>query len=220
MRRILTPAVLALAVALAGAVAGVEAAAPAKAATPSRVVGPSVVDGPITRAEILERARVWVDDRAYRRDCAGFVDMAWHLGTDHWTGTLARVSTPIGRSELAAGDILLDAEEHVILFNGWEPDRVHFSYYVFGAAFTRRASIDQEMFEGRPNGAYQARRYKKVVEVEKHPAPVESEPGPEPSGTRPATTPNPLVVVPASPSGSTPPSGSVSPSGSPSGDQQ
>jgi hypothetical protein len=175
MRRILTRAGLALALALAGAVTGVEVASPARAALPS------VIDGPITRAEIIDRAESWVDvsysptdlfpdmgnSRVYRRDCAGLVAMAWHLGTDHWTGTLSTVSTPIRRSDLAPGDILLDASTHVILFDRWEPDRVHFSYYSLGPTSARHvthASIDQETLDGRPNGAYQARRYKHVVE--------------------------------------------------------
>ena len=194
MRRILTRAGLALALALAGAVTGVEVASPAGAVTPAEVaVAPaeiavtptrggvaSAIDGPITRAEIIERAESWVgvsssptdlfpdigNSRVYRRDCAGLVDMAWHLGTDHWTGTLSRVSAPIRRSDLAPGDILLDASTHVILFDRWEPDRVHFSYYSLGPTVARRvthASIDQETLDGRPNGAYQARRYVAVT---------------------------------------------------------
>ena len=180
MRRILTRAGLALALALAAAVTGVEVASPAGAVSPARAALPSAIDGPITRAEIIDRAESWVgvshsptdlfpdvgNSRVYRRDCAGLVDMAWHLGADHRTGTLPTVSTPIRRSDLAPGDILLDASTHVILFDRWEPDRVHFSYYSLGptvARHVKHASINQETLDGRPNGAYQARRYKRVI---------------------------------------------------------
>ncbi|GAA0895572.1 hypothetical protein [Virgisporangium aurantiacum] len=187
MRRNLTRAGLALALALAGAVTGVEVGSPARAVTPAEVaVTPtrggvaSAIDGPITRAEIVDRAESWVDvpysptdlfpdvgnSRVYRRDCAGLVAMAWHLGSDPWTGTLPTVSTPIRRPDLAPGDILLDASAHVILFDRWEPDRVHFSYYSLGPTTARHvthASIDKETLDGRPNSAYQARRYTRVV---------------------------------------------------------
>jgi hypothetical protein len=234
MRRILTRAVLALALALTGTVTGVEVASPATpaeaavtsteaavtsaeavaasgdvAVAPARGGVAAAIDGPITRSQIIERAQSWVEDppgpfsrtgfspdrqnsRAYRRDCAGFVDMAWHLGADHWTGTLPTVSTPISRSELAAGDILLDAEGHVILFHRWEPDRVHFSYYSFGSTsprHVRHASIVQETFDGRPNGDFRARRYKRVVE-----------------DIEPPASSAPPSAAPTSPSGSAAPS--------------
>src|SRR4051812_39625328 len=53
----------------------------------------STVGGPITRAETIARASPWVRDHVmysqssatadlkdgYRRDCSGFVSMAWHV---------------------------------------------------------------------------------------------------------------------------------------------
>ncbi len=62
----------------------------------------STVAGPITRAEILDRAKYWVDQhvtytqtatapdpqgKAYRRDCSGLVSMAWHLSSSLLTQT-------------------------------------------------------------------------------------------------------------------------------------
>ena len=78
-------AVLAVVLALS---AGLVGTAPAGAA--------SARGGPITRSEVIWRAQYWVDhqpgpydqggyspgpggDHHYRRDCSGYVSMAWHL---------------------------------------------------------------------------------------------------------------------------------------------
>jgi len=83
-----------------------------------------------TRANIIARAKVWVDNKVpynqgatyqgYREDCSGFVSMAWALSKPGLvTQTLGSVSTKITKDQLMEGDILLYAAEHVVLFGGW-----------------------------------------------------------------------------------------------------
>ncbi|MET9363200.1 peptidoglycan-binding protein [Streptomyces sp. NPDC006632] len=100
---------------------------------------------PTTRAEIINRAKTWVtasvpyDMEAYwkdgyRQDCSGYVSMAWDLGTNEWTGSLAQFGVRVTRDELQPGDILLfhnpsdpNKGSHVVLFGGWT-DYTH-TYY-------------------------------------------------------------------------------------------
>ncbi|WP_285505096.1 hypothetical protein [Actinokineospora sp. NBRC 105648] len=93
----------------------------------------------VTRAEVMERAHSWVvsavphSRRArhrnefgdYRTDCAGYVAMAWRLteGTEGGprVEVIAELSSPITKTELAAGDVLLRATGpgHVAIFEDW-----------------------------------------------------------------------------------------------------
>nr|BFE58492.1 hypothetical protein GCM10020063_030180 [Dactylosporangium thailandense] len=152
--------------------------------TPAHAAFTSSVGGSITRSEVIERAQYWVDhqpgtysqtgfspdptgSRSYRRDCSGFVDMSWHTSTDNWTGNLSDISAQINRSDLRPGDILNSAQDHVILFDQWEPDHVYFSYYSFGSTPVKHkthVSINAATFDSHPNGDYVARRYNKIVE--------------------------------------------------------
>lgn len=156
------------------------AIAPAAAAQAS-----SQIDGPITRGEVIWRAQYWVDhqpgpydqggyspgpggDFNYRRDCSGYVSMAWHLGYNYWTGSLedADFTYEIPRSELKAGDILNSYHDHVFLFHEWIDDRGGFSYYSFGSTPVshRTANINNAYLDGHPNGDYKALRYTRIVD--------------------------------------------------------
>lgn len=101
--------------------------------------------GTISRAEIMARAQLWVQeqvpysqtewhtdrDGTYRQDCSGYVSMAWDLDqyTDFWTGNLNLVSHTIPAAQLLPGDILL-SDEHTILFAGWaDAEHTTFDYY-------------------------------------------------------------------------------------------
>ncbi|MFD9906085.1 peptidoglycan-binding protein [Streptomyces sp. NPDC059063] len=90
-----------------------------------------------TRAEIINRAKRWVAAEVpynlhgfwsdgYRQDCSGFVSMAWNLGGNEWTGSLATYGTRISKDALKPGDILLfhnpanpERGSHVTIFGGW-----------------------------------------------------------------------------------------------------
>jgi hypothetical protein len=146
----------------------------------------------ISRADILARAAHWYGQRGsmtynssraastlvadvegdhrYGPDCSGLVSMAWHLppGSSGGlnTGTLPQVARTIPREELAPGDMLDDvADGHVILFDQWDADRSHFSYYSFGATPMEHrtgATFDAAQLSGHPTAHYQAYRYVKV----------------------------------------------------------
>ncbi|MFD3560262.1 peptidoglycan-binding protein [Streptomyces sp. NPDC058686] len=99
-----------------------------------------------TRAAIINRAKLWTAAKVpysmakfwsdgYRQDCSGFVSMAWHLGTNEWTGSLDKFGTRITRDQLQPGDMLLfhnpaDPQKgsHVVIFGGWT-DYTH-TYYI------------------------------------------------------------------------------------------
>ncbi|MFG2647192.1 peptidoglycan-binding protein [Streptomyces sp. NPDC048436] len=92
---------------------------------------------PTTRAAIIARAQKWVTAKVpysmskywsdgYRQDCSGFVSMAWNLGRNEWTGSLASFAVRITKNELQPGDILLfhnpanpEKGSHVTIFGGW-----------------------------------------------------------------------------------------------------
>lgn len=91
----------------------------------------------ITRTEIINRATRWVNAKVpysmskywsdgYRQDCSGFISMAWGLGTNQWTGSLANFGVRISKNELQPGDMLLfhnpadpGKGSHVTIFGGW-----------------------------------------------------------------------------------------------------
>jgi hypothetical protein len=197
LRRLLASAFALVALAVTGLAVG---AAPASAA--------SSVGGSIARSEILQRAQAWYSicyqsvtqcdangmhydmsgthidptgSRSYRRDCSGFIDMAWHLASDPNTGGLAdsTYTTPISRDSLLPGDLLDDdvksASEgtnypyHAILFAGWvTSDKKSFWYYSYGGTpITKRTANMSDatlpLGSHHPMSDYKALRYKKTV---------------------------------------------------------
>lgn len=83
----------------------------------------------ITRSTVLDRAKLWVKHRVpysqrgyhkgYRRDCSGFVSMAWKVGKSYTTRTLHLVSYKVPRSKARVGDAVL-YRGHVVIFGGWK----------------------------------------------------------------------------------------------------
>ncbi|WP_151476482.1 peptidoglycan-binding protein [Streptomyces albicerus] len=119
---------------------------------PAKVKAP-----PTTRAEIINRAKVWVEaavpysmseywSDGYRQDCSGYVSMAWNLGGNEWTGSLHTYGVRISKDQLQPGDILLfhnpaDPEKgsHVVIFGGWtDYTRSHYLAYEQTRPHTRR----------------------------------------------------------------------------------
>lgn len=100
----------------------------------------------ITRAQMLERAAVWLTANngaqvpysqtnnwsdGYRQDCSGYVSMTlglWKSGPN--TVELANnrdLTTPINVGDLKPGDLLIDADgsnttRHVVIFEKWTDD--------------------------------------------------------------------------------------------------
>lgn len=85
--------------------------------------------GAITRAEVLSRASSWIKGRVpysqhgyhagYRRDCSGFVSMAWKLDTSYSSRSIRSKARRISVSALKPGDAVL-TPGHVALFAGWK----------------------------------------------------------------------------------------------------
>jgi hypothetical protein len=71
----------------------------------------------------------------YRRDCSGYVSMAWALPSSYSTATLPEVSHVVARSRLRRGDLLLHlasrgSSGHVVLFDSWA-DAGHTTYVAY-----------------------------------------------------------------------------------------
>ncbi|MHC0432502.1 peptidoglycan-binding protein [Streptomyces sp. O3] len=149
---------------------------------------------PITRAEIIDRAKRWIAAEVpyslekywkdgYRQDCSGFVSMAWNLGRNEWTGTLARYAVPIERDELRPGDILLFHNRadpvkgsHVTIFGGWtDYTRGQYIAYEQARPHARRQATPYAYWSHARS--YRAYRYKAL-------APSAPGPGPGPQGDR------------------------------------
>jgi hypothetical protein len=127
---------------IATAAVAVSPAAPAQAAP----------NDPISRADVIDRAQNWVDRNiqysqsgtatgpdgvySWRRDCSGFVSMALKLGPTGLsapnTTALAgsTYSSGIAKANMKAGDYLVDAGNHVVLFHKWaNADHTQFWLY-------------------------------------------------------------------------------------------
>jgi hypothetical protein len=86
----------------------------------------------ITRQEVLSRASSWVrqgviysqssNHDGYRRDCSGFVSMAWKLSASYTTRTISSRSKRVALSALKPGDAVLQPG-HVQIFAGWADHR-------------------------------------------------------------------------------------------------
>lgn len=130
-----------------------------------------------TRADIINRAKRWVSasvpysmekywSDGYRQDCSGFVSMAWNLGGNEWTGSLAQYGTRIARDDLQPGDILLfhnpanpTKGSHVTIFGGWT-DYTHTYYIAYEQARPRTRKQATPMAYWNNSARYVAYRYK------------------------------------------------------------
>lgn len=95
--------------------------------------------GCVQRSDMIARAQVWVDKKVpynqagyyggYREDCSGYVSMAWELKSSLTTQTLPTVAHKIAKADLQPGDVLLDVQEHVVLFGGWTSGQSEYMAY-------------------------------------------------------------------------------------------
>ncbi|MFF3836213.1 peptidoglycan-binding protein [Streptomyces sp. NPDC001930] len=133
-----------------------------------------------TRAEIINRAKLWVSAQVpysmekywsdgYRQDCSGYISMAWNLRNNEWTGSLDRFADRIDRTELQPGDILLfhnpanpTRGSHVTIFGGWT-DYTHTSYVAYEQTKPRTRKQATPMAYWENSNRYVAYRYKGVV---------------------------------------------------------
>jgi hypothetical protein len=167
----------------------------------------STMGGQITRAEVLARAWNWFNRNPisydasgntkisdiegtgdYRPDCSGFVSMAWHgsdSGGGYATQSLPNVAHAISKSDLKPGDALVVyatingvLHHHAVLFETWQTDHRHFSYYSFGSDNVKHATgvadqwhnpnplgdIDGSTLDSHPLSAYVAYEYNNIVD--------------------------------------------------------
>lgn len=139
--------------------------------------GPAEAVPKTTRADIISRAKKWVSSKVpysmnsywsdgYRQDCSGYVSMAWKLGGNKWTGSLATYGTKIARSELQPGDMLLfhnladpTMGSHVTIFGGWTDNtRTHYFAYEQIRPYTRKVSTPMAYWSN--SAQYVAYRHK------------------------------------------------------------
>lgn len=121
----------------------------------------------ITRDKVIKRAKVWVKKkipysqsryyRGYRRDCSGFVSMAWKLNRSYTTRTISSRAKRIPVRALKPGDAVLTSG-HVSLFGGWKNKRKR-TYYALEQ--TTWGSHAKKRVRRVPGGA-KALRYKKL----------------------------------------------------------
>jgi len=88
----------------------------------------------ITRPEVLKRANSWIKKRVqysqssyyhgYRRDCSGFVSMAWKLKTSYTSSDIGTRARKISWRRLKPGDAVR-RPGHVEIFAGWKNKRRH-----------------------------------------------------------------------------------------------
>ena len=130
-----------------------------------------------TRAEIITRAKKWVDAKVpysmeaywsdgYRQDCSGYVSMAWGLPGNEWTGTLGQFGEKVTKEELQPGDILLfhnpqspERGSHVVIFGGWK-DYTHTSYLAYEQRPPRARRKDTPYAYWNQSNRYVPYRYK------------------------------------------------------------
>ncbi|MFI9111377.1 peptidoglycan-binding protein [Streptomyces venezuelae] len=157
-----------------------------------------------TRAEIINRAKLWVTAQVpysmekywtdgYRQDCSGYISMAWNLRSNEWTGSLDRFAERIDRTELQPGDILLfhnpanpTRGSHVTIFGGWT-DYTHTSYVAYEQTKPRTRKQATPMAYWENSNRYVAYRYKGVVSG--------GDTGSTGGGAKPTATPYPGLAM-------------------------
>ncbi|MEU6125857.1 peptidoglycan-binding protein [Streptomyces sp. NPDC047123] len=134
----------------------------------------------LTRSQIMARAQTWVDARVpysmstfhqgYRKDCSGFVSMAWGLGGNQWTGSLAAYGVRITKGQLKPGDMLLfhnpanpGAGSHVTIFGGWA-DSAKTRYVAYEQTRPHTLKRTTPYAYWNHSGGYVPYRYKHVIE--------------------------------------------------------
>ncbi|MEV6260279.1 peptidoglycan-binding protein [Streptomyces sp. NPDC051784] len=141
---------------------------------------PGTAQRTTTRTAIIDRAKKWVTAKVpydmtaywsdgYRQDCSGYVSMAWNLGTNEWTGSLAGFGTKIARADLQPGDILLfhnpadpAVGSHVTIFGGWA-DGTHTHYLAYELTDPKARKATTPMAYWSNSSKYVAYRYKGIV---------------------------------------------------------
>jgi len=151
-------------------------------------LGPAAPGDAVTRAQIVARARDWVEhavpysesegwqDSAvggpYRMDCSGFISMAWGLTASMLTSTLPQVAAVTdtdvsGDRNIAAGDALDYTADHIVLFDHWLDGNGDFAYdaeHEHGQVTDQATvNIDDSTMEGYAMSDFRALRYQNLA---------------------------------------------------------
>jgi hypothetical protein len=162
----------------------------------------------ITRKEVIKRANHWIKKkvmysqsryyRGYRRDCSGFVSMAWKLKRSYTSSSIRGVARRISASRLKPGDAVRRTG-HVEIFAGWKSKRKRTYWALLESQSGKPAMRKVKRFKR----GYSALRLRGIKDDPKKVAPKR----------RPVIPPAPLPSVPTT---STEPSSSTLPTDTPS----
>ncbi len=140
--------------------------------------------GALTRSQVMKRAKVWVDRKVpysqsgryqgYRRDCSGFVSMAWKLNSSYTTRSLSSKGKRVAISSLKVGDAVLIPGRHVSIFGGWK-NKAKRQYWAYEE--TTWGSHAKKRVRSIPSNAH-ALRYKGITVAKAKPKP---KPAPAPT---------------------------------------
>ena len=152
----------------------------------------------ITRTEVLARANSWIKKhirysqssyyQGYRRDCSGFVSMAWKLKTSYTSSDIGSVAHKISWTKLKPGDAVRRSG-HVEIFDGWKNKRKHQYWALEESSWGLPALRKVKQFKS----GYTALRLRGIKDAPKpKPIPAVTSPAPLPSDppTSTDTTPN------------------------------
>jgi hypothetical protein len=155
----------------------------------------------ITRDTVMQRARVWVKKKVpysqrryykgYRRDCSGFVSMAWKLRRSYTTRTIGSRAKRIPLGALKPGDAVL-TRGHASLFGGWKSKKAR-TYWAYEQ--TTWGSHAKKRVRRIPRGA-KALRYKKISPTPRKVVTTPPVASPPAAASVPADTTSSLDVSP------------------------
>jgi len=163
--------------------------------------------GAITRAQVLARANYWIKKhvyysqsssfQGYRRDCSGFVSMAWKLRGSYTSSSIISCARGITWNRLKPGDAVR-RPGHVEIFGGWKNKRRRQFWALEESQSGKPALRRVKTFKG----GYMALRLRGIVDGGVTlPDPPVSVPSPVPPvpapGVEPTAVPSILSVEPS-----------------------
>jgi hypothetical protein len=145
----------------------------------------------ITRPQVLNRANSWIKKHVrysqsayyggYRRDCSGFVSMAWKLKTSYTSSTIRSKAKKISWRTLKPGDAVRRTG-HVEIFGGWKNRSKRIYVALEESTWGKPALRHAKAFKS----GYSALRYRGIV----NPTPNKpTKPKPIPTPITPPVTP-------------------------------
>jgi hypothetical protein len=162
----------------------------------------------ISRPEVLKRANSWIKKKimysqsahyeGYRRDCSGFVSMAWKLKTSYTSSTIVGVSTKISMSALKPGDAVRRSG-HVEIFDGWKNEKKKQYWALEEQTWGKPALRAAKKFKS----GYTALRLPGITDKDPAPKPKPIVP-PAPLPSEPPTSTETSSSLPATPTPSVP----------------